>query len=239
MPQSRGSTRREFIKVAMAAAVAPTLGFATQAAEKLSLELPPLPYAYDALEPYIDAETMRLHHQKHHAAYITGLAKAVEQAPELRRKTLEELLLSLSSLPESVRTAVRNHGGGHYNHSLFWQCLAPKAQASPEGPLAAAIARDFGSFDSFKESFTKQAMAIFGSGWAWLVWDAGKLRVETTPNQDTPLGVRKKPILGLDLWEHAYYLRYQWRRAEYIAAFWHVVNWPAVAALFHNLVQRA
>nr|BAL56815.1 superoxide dismutase, Fe-Mn family [uncultured prokaryote] len=218
-----------------AAAVAPPR-LAPAPAPKLSLELPPLPYAYDALEPSIDAETMRLHHDKHHAAYIAGLAKALEQVPSLAQYSLEELLQSLDKVPSEVRTAVRNHGGGHYNHSLFWQCLAPNPPAAPQGELATAIIRDFGSLESFKESFSKQAMGVFGSGWAWLVVEKGKLKVETTPNQDTPLASGKKPILGLDLWEHAYYLKYQWRRAEYVAAFWHVVNWPFVAERWQKLV---
>lgn len=232
--------RRQFLKLMAAAAVAPPL-FAEppKAARRLSLELPPLPFAYDALEPYIDAETMRLHHDKHHAAYIAGLSKALEQFPRLAEQTLEELLTSLAKVPESVRTAVRNHGGGHYNHSLFWQCLAPNAPAAPEGDLARAINRDFGSFESFKEAFAKQAMGVFGSGWAWLVLEGGKLKVESTPNQDTPLAPGRKPLLGLDLWEHAFYLKYQWRRAEYVAAFWHVVNWPFIARRHQQLVHSS
>ncbi len=238
MSEASGQSRRQFLKLMAAAAVAPPLLAQPPApSRRLSLELPPLPYAYDALEPYIDAETMRLHHDKHHAAYIAGLAKAVEQVPKLAEQTLEELLTSLAKVPEAVRTAVRNHGGGHYNHSLFWQCLAPNAPAAPEGELAKAMARDFGSFESFKETFSKQAMGVFGSGWVWLVVEGGKLQVATTANQDTPLSLGKKPLLGLDLWEHAYYLKYQWRRAEYVAAFWHVVNWPFVARRFTQIAH--
>lgn len=238
MSGSSGQDRRQFLKWMAAAAVTPPLFAQPPApAKRLSLELPPLPYAYDALEPYIDAETMRLHHDKHHAAYIAGLAKAVEQAPQLAEQSLEELLTSLAKVPEAVRTAVRNHGGGHHNHSLFWQCLAPNAPAAPEGELAAAITRDFGGFTSFKEAFSKQAMGVFGSGWVWLVVERGRLKVESTPNQDTPLASGRKPLFGLDVWEHAYYLKYQWRRAEYVAAFWHVVNWPFIAKRYQQLVH--
>jgi Fe-Mn family superoxide dismutase len=203
------------------------------------LELPPLPYAYDALEPYIDEQTMRLHHDKHHAAYVANLQKAVEQAPQLSRFRLEELLANLQLVPEALRPAVRNHGGGHYTHSLFWQCLAPQAPAQPEGALAQAIARDFGSFAQLQKAFTQAALSVFGSGWAWLVAAGGKLLVTTTPNQDVPLAQGQVPLLGLDLWEHAYYLKYQWRRAEYVEAFWHVVNWPYVASRWQNLAKAA
>ncbi len=238
MSESRGQNRRQFLQWLAAAAVAPPLFAQLPApAKRLSLELPPLPYAYDALEPYIDAETMRLHHDKHHAAYIAGLSQALEQFPRLAEHSLEELLSSLGKVPEPVRKAVQNHGGGHYNHSLFWQCLAPKPPVAPEGALARAIARDFGSFESFKEAFTKQAMGVFGSGWTWLVVESGKLKIENTANQDTPLAAGKRPLFGLDLWEHAYYLRYQWRRAEYVAAFWHVVNWPFIATRYQQLVR--
>lgn len=238
MSAGSGQNRRQFLKWMAAAAVAPPLlAQAPTPARRLSLELPPLPYAYDALEPYIDAETMRLHHQKHHAAYIAGLSKAVEQFPRLAEMSLEELLSSLGKVPEAVRKVVQNHGGGHYNHWLFWQCLAPNSPAAPEGELARALARDFGSFESFKEAFSKQAMGVFGSGWAWLVLEGGKLKVESTPNQDTPLSSGKKPLLGLDVWEHAYYLKYQWRRAEYVASFWHVVNWPFIAQRYLQLVH--
>ncbi|MGC8917149.1 MAG: superoxide dismutase [Thermoanaerobaculum sp.] len=223
--------------MAAAAVVSSLFAEEEKPASKLSLELPPLPYLYDALEPYIDAETMRLHHDKHHAAYVAGLAKAVEKVPSLARFSLEELLRSPEKVPEEVRVAVRNHGGGHYNHTLFWQCLAPGAPAAPEGELAQAIARDFGSFENFKEAFTQKALSVFGSGWAWLVFSSGKLSVTSTPNQDTPLASGQTPILGLDLWEHAYYLKYQWRRAEYVAAFWHVVNWRGVAARFRKLAK--
>jgi len=231
--------RRELFQLLAAAALAPALPAREQQAPRLSLELPPLPYGYDALEPYIDAETMRLHHDKHHAAYLANLQKAVERFPELQRFSLEELLAQLELVPEPVRKVVRNHGGGHYNHSLFWQCLAPNPPEEPAGALAEALARDFGSFGAFRERFTKAALSLFGSGWVWLVLQGGKLAVETTANQDTPLTGGKKPLLALDLWEHAYYLKYQWRRAEYVEAFWHVVNWPFVASRYKALSPAA
>lgn len=191
--------------------------------------LPPLPYAVDALEPAIDARTMEIHHGRHHAAYVAGLNKAVADAPALAGRTLDDLLRNLASLPEGVRTAVRNHGGGHANHSLFWESLKKNAGAGPTGALAAALERKFGSVATFQQEFTKAALGVFGSGWAWLTLDKGELRLESLPNQDSPLSLGRFPLLGLDVWEHAYYLRYQNRRADYVAAFFSVINWDFVA----------
>jgi Fe-Mn family superoxide dismutase len=200
----------------------------------MPFSLPPLPYAYDALEPYIDTLTMQIHHDKHHAAYVTNLNKALEPAPQLAGKSLEELLANnLAVVPESIRTAVRNHGGGVINHNLFWEIMAPKAGGLPTGKLAEAIKSTFGSFDTFKEKFTAAGMGRFGSGWAWLVKTPdNKLDIYSTGNQDTPLSDGKQPLLTLDVWEHAYYLKYQNRRNEYVAAWWNVVNWPEVEKRF-------
>ncbi len=194
--------------------------------------LPALPYAYDALEPHFDARTMEIHHTKHHQAYINNVNTALDKSP-LADKPVEELVRGLSSVPEAIQTAVRNNGGGHANHSLFWTILAPKGGGLPAGELAAAINAKFGTFDAFKEQFNKAATTRFGSGWAWLsVGGDGSLMVESTANQDSPLSLGHTPILGLDVWEHAYYLHYQNRRPDYIAAFWNVVNWPEVARRF-------
>jgi len=196
-------------------------------------ELPPLPYDYNALEPHIDEQTMRIHHDKHHAAYVNNLNAALEGHPELAAKSIEELLQNLDSVPENIRTAVRNNGGGHYNHTLFWEIMKPGGAKEPSGELAAAINEAFGSFEAFKEAFSKAAATRFGSGWAWLVVTKdGKLAVTSTPNQDTPIMDGDTPILGLDVWEHAYYLKYQNRRPDYIAAWWNVVNWDEVAARY-------
>ncbi|MEK6798798.1 MAG: superoxide dismutase [Planctomycetota bacterium] len=201
-------------------------------------ELPALPYALDALEPHIDAKTMEIHHGKHHATYVAKLNEALEKCPALKSKTLDELVMNLSTVPEDIRGAVRNHGGGHFNHSLFWKNLGPQRGGQPSGPLADAIQTTFGSFDEFKKKFSDAAVARFGSGWAWLCVNAdGKLCVCSTPNQDNPLmkGVVDcpgKPLLGLDVWEHAYYLKYQNRRPDYIAAFWNILNWADVAERF-------
>jgi len=192
-------------------------------------ELPKLPYAYDALEPHIDARTMEIHHTKHHQAYINNLNAALEKAPELKQKSLEELLRGIQQVPEAIRTAVRNHGGGHANHTLFWQVMAPKAGGEPKGKLGEGIVKTFGGFDAFKEKFNAAAAGRFGSGWAWLVVKDGTLVVESTANQDSPLMDGKTPILGLDVWEHAYYLKYQNRRPDYVAAWWNVVHWDEVA----------
>jgi len=199
----------------------------------MAFELPPLPYAEDALEPHVDARTMSIHHDKHHAAYTNNLNKALEGHSNLASKSIEELLGDLDSVPESIRTAVRNNGGGYANHSLFWQIMGPDGGGSPSGALADAINAAFGSFDAFKEAFSKAAGTRFGSGWAWLYVDGdGNLAVTSTPNQDTPLMDGHTPILGLDVWEHAYYLNYQNRRPDYIAAWWNVVDWDAVAENF-------
>ncbi|TYR82399.1 superoxide dismutase [Priestia megaterium] len=198
----------------------------------MAYELPQLPYAYDALEPHIDKETMNIHHTKHHNTYVTNLNAAVEGKADLSSKSIEELISNLDAVPEDIRTAVRNNGGGHANHSLFWTILCPNGGGEPTGELADAINSKFGSFESFKEAFTKAATTRFGSGWAWLVVNNGELEVTSTPNQDSPLMEGKTPILGLDVWEHAYYLNYQNRRPDYIAAFFNVVKWDEVANLY-------
>ncbi|HLB51870.1 superoxide dismutase [candidate division WWE3 bacterium RIFCSPHIGHO2_12_FULL_38_15] len=199
----------------------------------MSFELPQLQFAYDALEPYIDAMTMEIHHSKHHAAYINNLNKALEPYMDLETKELEELVKDLNSLPESIRTAVQNNGGGHYNHTFFWKILTPNSTKLPEGLLAEAINKEFGNFENFKMEFNKAAMGRFGSGWAWLIMDGNKnLSVVSTPNQDNPIMGGFRPVLGLDVWEHAYYLKYQNRRADYVNAFWNVVNWIQVQENF-------
>ncbi len=198
----------------------------------MAYTLPPLPYAYDALEPHIDAKTMEIHHTKHHQAYITNVNKALEGHPELAAKSVEDLVAGLSSVPESIRTAVRNNGGGHANHSLFWTILKKGGGGEPTGALAEAIKNDLGGFEKFKTDFNNAAATRFGSGWAWLSVNNGKLVVESTPNQDNPLSEGRTPILGLDVWEHAYYLHYQNRRPDYIAAFWNLVNWDEVSRRF-------
>jgi Fe-Mn family superoxide dismutase len=190
--------------------------------------LPPLPYPTNALEPHIDAQTMEIHHGKHHNAYVTNLNAALEKAPELADKPLDELLRDLSGVPEAIRTAVRNNGGGHWNHSQFWLWMAPNAGGAPSGNLADAISTSFGDFEKFKEQFAAAGAARFGSGWVWLNNDAGKLSITSSPNQDNPLMDGKTPLLGLDVWEHAYYLKYQNRRPDYIGAWWNVVNWAEV-----------
>ena len=198
----------------------------------MAFTLPKLPYAYDALEPNIDAKTMEIHHTKHHQAYVDNVNNALKGKADLESKSLEQLISKISAIPEDIRGAVRNNGGGHANHSLFWNILAPKAGGEPKGALAEAIQKDFGSFAAFKEKLETAAKTRFGSGWAWLVVNNGKLVVGSTPNQDNPLmdvsDLKGTPILGLDVWEHAYYLKYQNRRPEYVAAFWNIVNWTAV-----------
>lgn len=198
----------------------------------MAYSLPELPYAYDALEPHIDARTMEIHHSKHHQAYINNVNKALEAHAGLAAKTVEDLVSDLGSVPEDIRTAVRNNGGGHANHSLFWTVMSASGGGEPSGELASAIASACGSFDDFKGKFATAAATRFGSGWAWLSVDGGNLVVESTPNQDTPLSEGRTPILGLDVWEHAYYLNYQNRRPDYVAAFWNVVNWDEVARRF-------
>ena len=190
--------------------------------------LPPLPYPTDALEPHIDKQTMEIHHSKHHNAYVTNLNAALEKAPELQSKSIEDLVKSINSVPEAIRTAVRNNGGGHLNHSMFWQIMGPNAGGAPTGAIADAINSSFGSLDKLKEELKKAAVGRFGSGWAWVIDSGGKLVIESTPNQDNPLMDGKKPVFGIDVWEHAYYLKYQNRRPDYIDAWWNVVNWAEI-----------
>ncbi len=198
--------------------------------------LPALPYAHDALEPHIDKTTMEIHHGKHHAAYVANLNKALESAPELADKSLAELLAgNCAIVPETIRTAVRNNGGGHWNHSLFWNIMGPNAGGSPVGNLANAITAAFGGFDAFKEKFGAAAMGRFGSGWAWVVKEGSGIAICSTPNQDNPVMEGKNVVLGLDVWEHAYYLRYQNRRADYVGAWWNAVNWQTLEARFNSL----
>jgi Fe-Mn family superoxide dismutase len=199
----------------------------------MAFTLPPLPYPTNALEPHIDAQTMEIHHGKHHNAYVTNLNAALEKAPELADKSLDDLLRNLNSVPEAVRTAVRNNGGGHWNHSQFWKTMAPNAGGAPTGKLAAAIDAAFGDFEKFKEAFQAAGVGRFGSGWVWLVNEGGKLAITSTPNQDNPLMEGKSaPLLGNDVWEHAYYLKYQNRRPDYLKAWWNTVNWDEVAKRF-------
>ena len=195
-------------------------------------ELPKLAYALDALEPHIDARTMEIHHGKHHAAYITNLNKALEGHPDLQPLSAEELLRRFETLPDSIRTVVRNHGGGHSNHALFWESMAAQGGGAPSGDLGAAIAQTFGSFDAFKEKLTAAAMGQFGSGWGWLVRGSAGLEVIARPNQDSPFMEGKAPLLGVDVWEHAYYLKYQNRRADYLSAWWNVVDWTEISRRF-------
>jgi Fe-Mn family superoxide dismutase len=201
----------------------------------MAFTVPPLPYAFDALEPYIDKQTMEIHHDKHHGAYVTNLNKALEQAPALQDKAIEALLAdNVSIVPEQIQTAVRNNGGGHINHTMFWQILAPGAGGNPSGNIAQAINSTFGSFDTFKEKFGAAATGRFGSGWAWLLKTSKGLEIASTANQDSPIMEGKYPVMGLDVWEHAYYLKYQNRRPEYIGAFWNVVNWPEIEKRFNS-----
>jgi superoxide dismutase, Fe-Mn family len=201
----------------------------------MAFELPKLPYAYDALEPHIDARTMEIHYSKHHATYVTNLNKALEGNADLQKKSVEELLTNLNAAPEAIRIAVRNNGGGVANHSMFWKMMAPKAGGEPKGDVAKAIDKAFSNFEAFKDQFTKAGLGRFGSGWAWLVADkAGALKIVSSANQDSPMSDGQKPILALDVWEHAYYLKYQNRRADYIGAWWNVVNWDEVARLLKS-----
>lgn len=196
----------------------------------MAFTLPPLPYDYSALEPHIDEQTMRIHHDKHHGAYVNNLNAALEPHADLQKKSVEDLLGNLDSLPEAIRTPVRNNGGGHANHTMFWEIMKPGGATEPGGALAQAMEKAFGGFSQFKEQFTKACLGRFGSGWGWLTLDrSGGLAIESTPNQDSPLMSGKLPILGCDVWEHAYYLRYQNRRPDYVSAWWNVVNWSEVA----------
>lgn len=202
--------------------------------------LPDLPYDYNSLEPYIDEQTMRIHHDKHHGAYVSNLNEALKDYPEFQNKTVEELLYGLDQVPEAIRTKIRNNGGGHTNHSLFWKVMAPAGKGgggTPEGKLADVINNVFGSFEAFKEKFTNVGMGRFGSGWAWLAVNNGKVEIMDTPNQDTPIMEGKTPILNLDVWEHSYYLKYQNRRADYIQAWWNTVNWPEVTRRFEEVLK--
>jgi Fe-Mn family superoxide dismutase len=194
--------------------------------------LPPLPYDFAALEPHIDAKTMEIHHGKHHQTYVNNLNAAIEKAPELAGKSLDDLMRNVSKAPEAVRTAIRNNGGGHWNHSMFWQIMAPKAGGEPGGNLGPAIKSAFGDFAKFREQFSAAGVGRFGSGWAWLINTGGKLSITSTPNQDNPLMEGQKAVMGLDVWEHAYYLKYQNRRPDYIQAWWNVVNWKEIEKRF-------
>jgi len=198
-------------------------------------QLPNLPYGFDALEPHIDAQTMQIHHGKHHAAYVNNLNAALDKHAELHQKSLESLLADINKVPEDIRTAVRNNGGGHANHSMFWTIMTPKGGGEPKGKLGDALKKTFGDFAKFKEQFTQAAMTRFGSGWAWLTLTKGKLEISSTANQDNPLMDGKQPVMGLDVWEHAYYLKYQNRRPDYIAAWWNVVNWAEVGKRYEEL----
>jgi len=200
----------------------------------MAFTLPPLPYDFTALEPHIDAKTMEIHHGKHHQTYVNNLNAAIEKAPELASKSLEDLMRGVNSLPEAVRAPIRNNGGGHWNHSMFWQIMAPKAGGEPGGALGAAIKSAFGDFAKFREQFSAAGVGRFGSGWAWLINSGGKLSIASTPNQDNPLMEGQKAIMGLDVWEHAYYLKYQNRRPDYINAWWNVVNWKEVEKRFQS-----
>ena len=237
-------TRREVLKttaiLTASAVLSPLLGRSAKAADAPAagpFTLPPLPYAADALEPFIDAQTMQIHHGKHHQTYVNNLNKAVAGNSDLARQNVEDLLRNLNSVPESLRAAVRNNGGGHANHSLFWQCLKKNEGRKPTGPLAKAIDKKWGSFDSFKAEFSKAGTTQFGSGWAWLTLDRGGLSVEQTPNQDSPISQGRIPLLAMDVWEHAYYLKYQNRRADYIAAFFNVINWEFVTERFDKMTN--
>ena len=237
-------TRRDALKktalLAAAATWAPRFldnrAWAADAAPAGPFVLPPLPFALDALEPHMDAQTMQLHHDKHHQTYVNNLNKAVAGHPELAGRTIEEILCNLKSVPESVRKAVQNHGGGHANHTFFWQCLKKNDGGKPAGELGKAIEKKWGTLDGFKAEFTKAAVSQFGSGWAWLSMDGKELLIEQTSNQDSPLSLGHTPLLTLDVWEHAYYLKYQNRRPEYVAAFFNVIHWDFVSERYAKLV---
>lgn len=212
----------------------------TGQAPKGAVLLPPLPYAYEALEPHIDATTMRFHHDKHHATYVKNLNAALEKHPQLKSKSVEQMVRNLNSVPEDIRNIVRNNGGGHINHAMFWQIMKPSGGGDPTGAIAQAINKDFGSFADFKKQFNEAGSGRFGSGWVWLVRDkTGKLEIATTPNQDSPISNGKYPIMGNDVWEHAYYLKYQNRRADYLNAWWNVLNWDEINRRFANASKFA
>lgn len=220
-------SRRDLLALSGAAAVASVLG-GTSTASAQEATLPPLPYAFDALEPYIDAQTMEIHHDRHHQAYIDKLNAALMGHSQLQAMSPVKLLADLDKVPEEIRTAVRNHGGGHVNHTLFWQMMTPEGGKQNKGEVGKAIDQTFGSFDKFVTAFNTAAAGQFGSGWAWLVLDNGKLAVTNTPNQDNPISNGQFPLLGVDVWEHAYYLKYQNKRADYVSAWWNVVNWDFI-----------
>jgi superoxide dismutase, Fe-Mn family len=229
------TTRREALQ-SLVLAPALLAGAPAQPATE-PFQLPPLGYAFDALEPYVDAQTMQIHHDRHHAAYVNNLNRAVAGHPEMAGKSVEDLVGGLASLPESIRTAVRNNGGGHANHAFFWKVLAKNAARKPKGELAGAIDKQFGGFEKFQEQFTKAALGVFGSGWAWLAVGPGKdLLIQGTSNQDSPWMAGHAPILAIDVWEHAYYLKYQNRRPEYVAAFQHVIDWDFVSERYRAIV---
>jgi superoxide dismutase, Fe-Mn family len=232
-------TRREALKSAVLVTAVCATGVQPAASQPSAtpppggpFTLPALPYALDALEPHIDARTMEIHHGKHHAAYVTNLNKAIAEAPPLKTKSVEDLVKDLNSVPEKIRTAVRNNGGGHSNHTLFWQMLKKGGGGEPKGELGKAIDKTFNNYSGFKEKLSEAATKVFGSGWAWLLLEGKDLKIESTPNQDSPLSQGKSPLLGIDVWEHAYYLKYQNRRADYIAAWFNVINWDFVADRF-------
>jgi Fe-Mn family superoxide dismutase len=231
-------TRRQMLQTAGAGAAAlllsPLRVLAADAKAAAGYELPKLPYAFNALEPYIDAQTMEIHHDRHHKAYVDNLNKALADQPDLLKKPVEDLLRDLDSVPEKVRQAVINNGGGHANHSMFWEIMGPNAGGKPDGDLAKAIDETFGSFDKFQALLSDAAVKQFGSGWGWLVMDKGKLAILATANQNSPLSKGQTPILGIDVWEHAYYLKYQNKRADYVKAWWNVVNWETVGARYKN-----
>ena len=234
--------RRQVLCGGLALACLGSLGAKPAGADTSQLQIsaftvPPLPYTYDALEPVIDRRTMMLHHDKHHAAYVKALNAAITKHPELGAQSVEQLLQNLDKIPTDIQTAVRNHGGGHYNHSLFWESMRPPQTGVPTGALASALAKNFGDLETFQQAFTEAGTRVFGSGWVWLVGDkTGQLQIMTTPNQDSPVSVGFTPLLGNDVWEHAYYLNYQNRRADYLKAWWQVVNWPVVEQRYALLV---
>lgn len=241
--------RREFIRhtamIGAAAAIAPSLlatsSIQAQAgrppSEIYPYKVPLLNYGHSALEPYLDGRTMEIHHGKHHAAYVANLNSALESYPELQKKSPTELLKMLDQIPEKIRTQVRNHGGGHVNHSLFWQVMKPKGGGEPEGQIGDKIKSAFGDFKTFKEEFSKAAVGVFGSGWAWLVYSKGEVQIITTANQDSPLSQGMVPLLGVDVWEHAYYLKFQNRRGDYVNSWWNVVNWHMVGSFYARAVK--
>jgi Fe-Mn family superoxide dismutase len=230
----RDAIRHTLLATAACALAKPVLTLAADAPAG-PFKLPALPYAVDALEPHIDARTMEIHHGKHHAAYVNNLNAAVAKAPSLAGKSVEDLVGNLGALPENVRTAIRNNGGGHSNHTLFWQAMKKGGGGQPKGALAKALEAKFGGFDQFKQAFTTAATTVFGSGWAWLTLNERELRIEQTPNQDTPLSQESTPLLGIDVWEHAYYLKYQNRRPDYVAAFFNVIDWDFVAGRYEEV----